>query len=107
MLTAPTVNDAILSGKAVITGDYTPEAATKLATDINTGVVPAPLYLTSERTIDARLGQDSLEQIIFAGFLGFMVILVFLLWVYRASGFVAALALLIYVVATLAILKQF
>ena len=69
MLTAPTVNDAILSGRAVITGRYTPEEATKLANDINTGVVPAPIYLTSERTIDARLGQNSLEKIIFAGIL--------------------------------------
>lgn len=107
LLTAPTVNDAILSGRAVITGDYTTESAQKLATDINTGVVPAPLYLTSERTIDARLGADSLEQIIFAGIFGFMVILLFLLFTYRASGFVAAIALLIYVAATLAILKQF
>lgn len=36
MLTAPTVQDAIVTGKAVITGDYTSESAAKLATDINT-----------------------------------------------------------------------
>jgi len=35
-LTAPNVNEPILSGKAVITGNYTPESAAKLAQDINT-----------------------------------------------------------------------
>lgn len=107
LLTAPTVNDAILSGRAVITGNYTPEEATKLAQDINTWVVPAPIYLTSERTIDARLGQNSLEKIIFAGILGFVTILIFLVFVYRLSGLIAAIALFVYVVITLAILKQF
>gem|GEM_PF-6135950 len=36
MLTAPVVNDAILTGKAVITGTYTPKEAAQLSNDINT-----------------------------------------------------------------------
>lgn len=107
LLTAPNVNEPILSGKAVVTGSYTPESAQKLATDINTWVVPAPIYLTSERTIDARLGQNSLEKIIFAWILGFSCIFIFLIFVYRFSGLIASLALFIYIVITLAILKQF
>ncbi len=107
LLTAPTVNDAILTGQAVVTGNYTPESAQKLATDINTWVVPAPIYLTSERTIDARLGQNSLEKIIFAWAFGFFVILLFLIFTYRLAWFISAIALFIYIVITLAILKQF
>lgn len=107
MLTAPTINEPILSGRAVITWNYTPESAGKLATDINTWVVPAPIYLTSERTIDARLGQNSLEKIIIAGLVGFFLILIFLVYVYRFSWLIAALALFTYVVITLALLKQF
>lgn len=107
MLTAPTVQDAIVTGKAVITGDYTSESAAKLATDINTWVVPAPLYLTSERTIDARLGADSLEKIIYSGIFSFLCILIFLVWVYRVSGFIAGVALLLYIILTLVVLKQF
>lgn len=100
------MNEAILNGKAVITGNYTPESAAKLAQDINTGVVPAPIYLTSERTIDARLGQDSLQKLLRAGTIGFIAILVFLVWVYRAAGLIGAGALLVYIALTLAILKQ-
>jgi len=107
LLTAPTINEPILSGRAVVTGNYTPESAAKLAQDINTGVVPAPIYLTSERTIDARLWQSSLEKIIFAWLLGFTAILLFLIVVYRFSGLIAAVALFVYIVITLAILKQF
>lgn len=107
MLTAPTINEPILSGRAVITGNYTPESARALSDDINIWVVPAPIFLTSERTIDARLGQDSLQKIIFSGLLGFILILIFLIYIYRFSGLIAALALFVYVVVILAILKQF
>jgi preprotein translocase subunit SecD len=55
MLTAPTVNSVIPNGKAVITGNYSTEEAKALANNINTGIVPAPIYLTSERTIDAKI----------------------------------------------------
>ncbi len=107
LLTAPTVNDAILSGKAVITGNYTSQEATKLANDINTWVVPAPIYLTSERVIDSRLGLNSLQKIAVAGAIGFSMIFVFLILIYRMSGFIAAIALFIYILIILGILKYF
>lgn len=107
LLTAPTVQQAILDGKAVITGQRTPEEASKLATDINTWVVPAPIYLTSERTIDSRLGLDSLSKLIWAGTIGFVFILIFLVSIYRVAGFFSAVALVMYAVILLAILKAF
>ena len=107
LLTNPTVNDAILSGRAVITGNYTPEEANKLALDINTWVVPAPIYLTSERTIDSRLGLNSLQKLMVAGLTWFALILLFLLFTYRLAGLIAAGALFIYIVIVLAILKTF
>ena len=107
LLTAPTVNEAIVSGRAVVTGNYTGESAKKLSDDINTGVVPAPIYLTSERTIDAKLGQSSLQKIIYAWMFGFAMILVFLIFIYRTSWLIAAIALFVYIAITLAILKQF
>lgn len=107
LLTAPTINEPILSGRAVVSGQPTLESARQLSDDINIWVVPAPIYLTSERTIDARLWQSSLDKIIYSGLLGFTMILIFLVFIYRFSGLIAALALFIYVVITLAILKQF
>lgn len=107
MLTAPTVNTVIPNGRAVITGNYTVESATKLANDINTGIVPAPIYLTSERAIDAKIGGDSLNVIIIAGAIGFALILAFLIALYRVSGLLAGVALFAYTIITIAIVKLF
>jgi protein-export membrane protein SecD len=106
MLTAPNVNEPILSGKAVITGQYTPEEAKKLSTDINTGVVPAPIFLTSEKTIDSKLGAQSLEKLIVAGVAGFVIIFFFLIAIYRAAGVMASISLFLYVMLVLTIIKS-
>jgi protein-export membrane protein SecD len=107
LLTAPTVQSVIPDGRAVITGNYSAESAKKLATDINTGIVPAPIYLTSERTIDAKIGADSLSVIIQAGLIGLILIIVFLAVIYRVSGLMAGVALVIYGLLLLAIAKSF
>lgn len=107
LLTAPTVQSVIPDGRAVITGNYSAEGAKKLATDINTGIVPAPIYLTSERTIDAKIGADSLKVIIHAGLIGLILIIGFLILIYRVSGLMAGIALVIYGLLLLAIVKTF
>ncbi len=105
LLTAPTVQAVITDGKAVITGDYTIKWAQTLANDINTGIVPAPIYLTSERTIDAKIGSESLRQILMAGAIGLLVIIVFLVSIYRVSGLLAGLALITYTLILIALVK--
>ncbi len=107
LVTDPVVQTIIPDGKAVITGQYTPESAKQLANDINTGIVPAPIYLTSERAIDAKIGSDSLSVIIMAGLIGLLAIVVFLVAVYRVSGLLAGVALVIYGTLLLAIVKAF
>ncbi len=107
MLTAPRVNEPILSGKAVITWNYTNDEAVKLSQDINTWVVPAPIYLTSERTIDSRLWLNSLDKLVVAWIIGFLFIMWFLIFIYRLSGLMASIALAIYVILLLAIVKAF
>ncbi len=105
LLTAPNINEPILSGRAVITGNYSPEEANVLANDINTWVVPAPIYLTSEKAIDSKLWADSLSKLLVAWSTGFLMIFIFLIFVYRLSWFLASVALLIYVAIILFIVK--
>lgn len=107
LLTAPTVQAVIADGRAVITGSYTIESARALANNINTGIVPAPIYLTSERTIDAKIGSHALREILVAGLIGLAVIVVFLSIFYRASGLLAGLALIIYTLILVALVKFF
>ncbi len=107
LLTAPRVNEPILTWKAVITWDYTTEEAKSLSQDINTWVVPAPIYLTSERTIDSKLWLNSLNKLFVSGLIGFLLIFVFLVFVYRLGWFMASLALFVYVILLLFLVKLF
>ena len=105
LLTAPRVNEPILNWSAVITWDYSIDEAKKLSQDINTWVVPAPIYLTSERTIDSKLWSNSLEKLIIAWISWFIIIFLFLIYIYRISWLIASIALFIYVILVLAIVK--
>lgn len=107
MLTAPTVNDKILNWKAVITWNYSPEEAKTLSQDINTWVVPAPIYLTSEKTIDSKLWINSLWELVNSWVIWFLIILLFLVIVYRVSWLLAWIALTIYLFIVLFIVKIF
>ncbi len=107
LLTAPRVNEPILTWKAVITGNYTTDEAKALSQDINTWVVPAPIYLTSERTIDSKLWFHSLNKLLVSWIVGFMLIFLFLIYIYRASWLMASLALFIYVILLLFLVKIF
>ncbi|MDD2744996.1 MAG: protein translocase subunit SecD [Candidatus Gracilibacteria bacterium] len=107
LITAPTVQAIIPDGKAVITGQYTAESAKKLASDINTGIVPAPIYLTSERAIDAKIGNDALVVIVQAGAIGLLAIMIFLTFYYRLAGLLAGVALVVYAILLVAIFKSF
>jgi preprotein translocase subunit SecD len=105
LLTAPTVQSVISDGKAVITGNYTIPGAQKLANDINTGIVPAPIYLTSERTIDAKIGRDALGQIFVAGLIWLLAIVLMLVYFYHVSGLLAGVALIVYSLILVALVK--
>jgi len=106
-LTSPTVQQPILSWRAVVTWRYTPEEAKNLAQNINTWVVPAPIYLTSEKTIDSKLWASSLEKLIVAWVAWFWMIFIFLIFTYRLSGLIASISLFIYVMIVLTVVKIF
>lgn len=105
LLTAPTVQTVISDGRAVITGDYTIQSAQQLASDINTGIVPAPIYLTSERTIDAKIGRDALSQIFVAALVGLAAIVILLVYFYHVSGLLAGITLIVYSLILIALVK--
>ena len=107
LLTAPNVSTPILDWRAVITWNYTFKEANDLAQDINTWVVPAPIYLTSEKTIDSKLWASSLQKLIVSGLIGFLLIFIFLIYFYRISWLMASIALVMYILIILAIVKYF
>ena len=104
-VSAPTVNAAILNGNAVIEGGFTREGAKELAIQLESGRLPVPLKLIREDTVDAILGDDSLRKSLIAGLIGLALVLVFIVAYYKLAGIVAATALIVYAVITLAVFK--
>ncbi|MBI4235253.1 protein translocase subunit SecF [Candidatus Peregrinibacteria bacterium] len=105
LISSPNVQEKIPGGIARITGQFTQEEAQALARDLNTGAIPAPIVLTGEYTIGATLGQEALNQSLKAGLLGLVLVIVFMILYYRLSGAIAALALLIYTIIFIFLIK--
>lgn len=93
MISAPTVNNAITDGSAVITGNFTDESANKLANQINSGALPFKLETTSFKTIDPTMGEGSLDAILLAALIAFIFIAIYMIVLYRLPGVVSVIAL--------------
>lgn len=101
-ISTATVNDAITDGQAVISGSFTRESVISLANQINSGALPFALSAESYSTISPSLGARSLEAMVLAGVVAFLLVLAYMVAFYRLPGLLACVALLGQVAATLA-----
>ena len=92
-ISAATVQSAITDGKAVITGSFTSEEATALASKIQAGALPFALETSNFNTIHPTLGYSALDAMMLAGIIAFAVIAVLMLVIFRLPGFVAVISL--------------
>lgn len=106
LISAPNVNEKITGGSAQITGNYTLKTASQLAQDLNTGAIPAPVELVGQYQIGATLGGEALQKSIYAGILGLILLALFMLFYYRFLGIVVSIALIIYTIIMIFILKS-
>lgn len=107
LIEMPTVQEKIAGGQAQITGNFKLDEARQMVERFNAGALPAPITLVNQQTIGAGLGVDSLNKTIWAGLIGTLLVMVFMLIYYHWYGLVAAFALIIYISLTLAIYKLF
>lgn len=105
IIEAPTVNQAIVGGNAVIEGGFTTATATQLSTELNAGALPVPLSVLSSSIIEPTLGSSSLTKSLFAGFLGFIIIVIFMTILYGRLGVIASVALTLYTLFVLGLFK--
>jgi preprotein translocase subunit SecD len=92
-LSAPAVHAEIPSDVASITGNYSRAEAKQIADTINLGALPLKLVEKYTQSVGATLGKQSLDKTVFAGMLGGLFVLLFMLVVYRLPGFVAVVSL--------------
>lgn len=105
VIEAPRVNQAILSGDAVITGTFTTDTAQQLSIALNAGSLPIPLSILEQQTVGATLGNEALAKSLFAGLLGFGIVVIFMVVLYGRLGILASIALVVYTLLVLALFK--
>lgn len=104
VLSAPVIRQPITGGSGQISGGFSVEEANTLAALLRAGALPAKLTVIEERTVGADLGSDAIEMGIFTGFIGFGLVVGFLLLLYSGWGLIANVALFINVILTFAAL---
>ncbi|MFH1171554.1 MAG: protein translocase subunit SecD [bacterium] len=104
-ISIPTVQQAITTGQAVITGKFTLQEAKQLAARLTAGALPVPITLISQERVGASLGKESIERSFAAGLLGLALVVVFMVLYYRLPGLLSVFALGIYSLLVLAIFK--
>lgn len=105
-ISAPTVNEAITDGNAIISGSssnpFTAESAKSLADKINSGALPFKLETASFKTISPTLGTGALKAMIISGLIAFAFIAVYMIALYKIMGLAAAISIIGQVSVTLA-----
>ena len=93
IISAPSVREPIIGGSGQISGDFTFQSATDLALLLRSGALPAPLSIIEERTVGPDLGQDSIDAGILSLIIGFVLVVLFMIYKYKIFGIIANFAL--------------
>jgi preprotein translocase subunit SecD len=105
VIEAPRVNEPIFGGSAVISGAFTTQTAKTLQIQLNAGALPVSLSPIRQSATGATLGEASIQKSLFAGVLGFGVIVIFMIVLYGRLGLVASLALVVYTLVVLSLFR--
>jgi len=103
LLSAPTVRAQLTDGTASISGNYTVQEAQQLKDQINLGALPLKLTEIYSQSVGASLGQQSLHDTLRAGVIASIIILLFMVFVYRVPGLISAFCIIVYIWLTLMI----
>ncbi len=96
-ISTATVQSIIAGGKGQISGNFTLEEAQNLAMQIESGALPLEMNEIEVRSISATLGYGALQNSIYAGIIGLIILFAFILIYYRLPGLTACMALLVYI----------
>ena len=93
IISAPSINEPITSGKGIISGNFTFQDATDLSLLLRSGALPTPLDVVEERTVGPDLGEDSIRSGVTSLIVGFILVIIFMFYKYKIFGLIANTAL--------------
>ena len=97
------ITAGITGGAATISGNFTAETARDLEVQLKGGSLPLPVDIVEIRTIGPSLGAENIRRSLIAAITGLVLVAIFMVLIYRLSGFVAVLALSLYALFNIAI----
>lgn len=101
-LSAASVREAFASD-VIISGNFTKKEVKSLVELINSGALPTKLTELSSRTVPASFGESALNKTLIAGAIGLLLVMLLMIIVYRFSGFIASIGLIVYTIFSLLI----
>ena len=103
VITAPGVNNAIVDGRAEISGDFNQSTAKELASNLDLGALPISFEVGTAQTVSSTLGADYLEKALIAGAVGLLLVVLYSLLYYRGLGIVTIFSLAVAAAVTYAL----
>lgn len=107
VISSPVVREAITDGKCVISGNFTAESAANLASSIRIGSLSLELEEIRSNVVGAQLGERAISTSLIAGLIGLLIVMIFMICVYKIPGVIAALALVMYAALDLVAINAF
>jgi protein-export membrane protein SecD len=108
IISAPSINEPITGGSGIISGNFSFQEATDLSLLLRSGALPTPLEVVEERTVGPDLGEDSIKSGVISLIVGFVLVILFMLYKYKVFGLIANVTLianLIMLIGVLTILE--
>lgn len=106
VLSAPVIREPILGGRGQISGSFTVQSANDLAVLLRAGALPAPLTIVEERTVGPDLGADAIAAGVAACIVGFVLVIIYMVFAYGIFGVIADLVLIMNMILVLGVLSM-
>ena len=106
-LMSPTVQSVIDDDSCIITGNYTAEKAQSYADLISSGSLPFALKDAELRHVGPTLGSKALSTSLKAALIGILLVMLFMLAIYRLPGLVSCVSLIAYIALSTLIMAGF
>lgn len=104
VINSPVIQDHIMNGNGIISGNFDVNSANELALLLRAGSLPAPILIMEEKTVGPSLGEDSIRLGKKSAAIGTIVVIVFMIAVYGIYGAFASVALLVNIIFIIAIM---
>ena len=106
-ISVPRVDEPITNGECIISGSADYAEADELATFIRIGAINLKLEELESNVVGAQLGSEALTSSVKAGVIGLALVMLFMMFMYRVSGFASSIALAIYTFGVVTFVQLF